>query len=129
MQSIFLAYQNKTITGHAKLQEEYARVKGVKKEWVRCHDISVRQLIDEILDEFEDAGFDLDTLPMENVLSRFLTFEPKIEIPHEYIQLQDAKTLIENQISNTKEAEYTKDVIASMKSALQSVNEAIKGYK
>lgn len=129
MESIFLAYQDGTITGNTKLQEEYARVKGAKKEWVHCKDISVRQLIDQILDEFEDAGFDLDTLPMENVLSRFMTFEPKIEIPREYIQLQDAKTLIENQINNTEETEHTKAAIASMKSALQSVNEAIKGYK
>lgn len=129
MESIFLAYQDGTITGNTKLQEEYAQVKGAKKEWVHCKDISVRQLIDQILDEFEDAGFDLDTLPMENVLSRFMTFEPKIEIPQEYIQLQDAKTLIENQIGNTEETEHTKAAIASMKSALHAVNEAIKGYK
>ena len=129
MESIFLAYQNETITGNTKLQEEYAQRKGIKKQWVHCEDISVRQLIDKILDEFEEAGFDLDTLPMENVLSRFLAFEPRIEIPTEYIQLQEAKKLIENQISNTKATEHTLDAIASMKSTLHLVNEAIKGYK
>ena len=129
MESIFLDYQDKRITGDSKLQEEYARRKEVNKDWVHCTDITIHELINNILDEFEEAGFDLNTLPIENVLSRFVAYEPEIKIPKEYIQLQDAKNLIETQLAATEESEHTINAIASMKSTLNLVNEAIKGYK
>ena len=129
MEQIFLDYQNKKITGETKLQDEYASRKRVNSSWVKCADITIHKLINNILDEFEEAGFDLNILPMENILDRFLTFEPRIEIPIEYTQLMNAKSMIENQIANTKETEFTVEAIATMKASLSSVNAAIKGYK
>ena len=129
MEQIFFDYQNKDITGDTKLQEEYARRKGVNQAWVRCEDITVRQLINNILDEFEEAGFDLEILPIENVLERFLSFKPETVVPIDYIQLQNAKTLIEEQISKTEVTEFTAQSISTMKDTLDSVNEALKGYK
>lgn len=129
MEDIFLDYQNKKITGDSTLQEEYSRRTETKKEWVECEDITIHQLINRILDEFEDAGFDLEMLPMENVLERFLTYKPVINVPSEYTQLQNAKILIENQIASIEVNEHTIDMVQQMKGTLGTVLSAIKGYK
>ncbi|MEC8365270.1 MAG: hypothetical protein VXZ51_04830 [Actinomycetota bacterium] len=129
MKTIFVDYQNQIITGDSKLKDEYASRKGVNPAWVSCEDITITELINSILDEFEEAGFDLNILPMENILDRFMSFEPKTVIPEEYTQLMNAKTMIENQIASTKETEYTIDIISTMNATLSSINDAIKGYK
>ena len=129
MEDIFSDYQNKFISGDSKLKDEYASRRDANPAWVVCKDITIRQLINDILDEFEEAGFDLENLPIENVIDRFASFEPKIKIPVDFLQLQEAKIMIEDQIASTEESDLTADAISSMKSALDAVNEAIKGYK
>ena len=129
MEDIFLDYQNKIITGKSTLLEEYSTRKNIPKSWVSCVDITIQELINTILDEFEEAGFDLEELPMQNVLERFLTYKPVISVPVEYTQLQNAKTMIEKQIAATEVNEYTLDIIKKMKGTLDSISSAMKGYK
>ena len=129
MKEIFLDYQCEKITGNVTLAEEYAKRNDVPILWVECENITVQQLINRILDDYEEAGFDLDNLPMENVLEKFVTYKPKISIPKEYIQLQDAKLFIEKQIESTEVNEHTLDAISQMKQILDSVIVAMKELK
>ena len=129
MEDIFLDYQNKIITGKSTLIDEYSSRKNIPASWVTGVDATVQELINIILDEFEEAGFDLEELPMENVLERFLTYKPVISVPVEYTQLQNAKTMIEKQIAATEVNEYTLDIIEKMKGTLDTISSAMKGYK
>ena len=129
MEDIFLDYQNKIITGKSTLLEEYSTRKNIPKSWVSCVDTTIQELINTILDEFEEAGFDLEELPLENVLERFLTYKPVITVPVEYTQLQNAKILIENQIAATPMNEYTLEIIEQMKGTLDTISATMKGYK
>lgn len=129
MEDIFLDYQNKIITGKSTLIDEYSSRENIPASWVTGVDATVQELINTILDEFEEAGFDLEELPMENVLERFLTYKPVISVPVEYTQLQNAKIMIEEQIAATEVNEYTLDIIEKMKATLDTVSSAMKGYK
>ena len=129
MEDIFLDYQNKIITGKSTLIDEYSSRENIPASWVTGVDATVQELINTILDEFEEAGFDLEELPMQNVLERFLTYKPVISVPVEYTQLQNAKTMIEKQIAATEVNEYTLDIIEKMKGTLDTISSAMKGYK
>lgn len=105
MDQIFQDYVDKIIDGEDKLKDAFATYSNTSVKWIKCEDITVAGLVDQICDDFESAGFDLDDLPIDNIKERFIDFKPEVKIPQEYIELDEAKRYVEQQMLQLKSNE------------------------
>ena len=132
MDQIFHDYYDKILTGDEKLQEIYATYENQPVSWVHCDDITIKELTNRICDEFEDAGFDLDELPLENIKDKFIEFEPKIIVPEQYKSLIAAKNRVKEQfellknIENLVEDEHHQAILNKFSDILKEIDKQIK---
>jgi len=98
LDQIFQDYWDKVISGEDKIKEVYATYSNTPSNWICCEDITVKDLVNRICDEFEDAGYDLNDVPIGTIRDRFINFEISVEIPTQYTGLNDVKLYIEKQL-------------------------------
>lgn len=131
MEKIFKDYQDGTITGNEKLQEIFAQREGQPLSWVHCRNITIKDLVNQICDDFESAGFDLDDLPIENILDKFLEYKPQIIVPPKYHSLVEAKETIKYQIQEIQSIEHVEpeqltSILSKFYAAIQEIDKQIK---
>ena len=131
MEQIFKDYQDGKITGNEKLQELYAQRKDHPISWVHCRNTTIKDLVNQICDDFETAGFDLDSLPIENILDKFLEYEPQIVIPPKYHALVEAKETIKSQIKSIESIEHVdqnqlESILSKFYDAIAEIDRQIK---
>jgi len=132
MDQIFHDYYDKILTGDEKLQEIYATYENQPVSWVHCENITIRELVNKICDEFEDAGFDLDELPLENIKDKFMEFEPKVIVPEQYKYLIAAKNRLKEQfallknIENLVNDEHHQAILNKFSDSIKEIDRQIK---
>jgi hypothetical protein len=109
MNQIFQDYHDGNITGNEKLRELFAQREDQPISWVQCKDITIKDLVNQICDDFEAAGFDLDNLPIENIRDKFLEYQPKVVVPPKYRLLVEAKETIKSQIESIKSIQHVEE--------------------
>ena len=132
LDQIFQDYSDEVIDGTEKLKETYATYTNTPVKWVRCEDISVKNLVNRICDEFETAGFDLHDVPIETIRDRFIETKVTVDTPTQYIGLNEAKQYVEERLANFRATEAfqnhpSADLIESdLKAALETIISKMK---
>ena len=133
LDQIFQDYCDKAIDGNERLNETYARYANTPVKWIQCEDISVKNLINRICDDFEAAGFDLDDLPLDNIREKFIATNVATETPQEYIELGKAKIYIEEKLKDLHSIDALKDhpqaatIQGNLKETLDKIRLSMKG--
>lgn len=132
MYKIFSDYHEGVLTGEEKLRDVYAQSVNRPVRWIKCEDISIKELVNQICDEFENEGYDLELLPIEYIRDRFVEFEPTVHIPPNYNFLIETKQQLLDQIElmeglqQLKDNETHLDMIQKFRSSLEIINRQIK---
>ena len=127
LDQIFQDYSDEIIDGNEKLSEAYATYTNTPLKWVRCEDITVKNLVNRICDEFESAGYDLNDVPIESIRDKFLETKVEVDTPTQYTGLNEAKQYVEERLANFRSNEAFKnhpeaDVVESnLKGALEAI--------
>ena len=128
MDQIFQDYHDGILSGDEKLKEIYGTYHDTPLKWIECEDITIRNLLNRICDDFEGQGFDLDELPMVNIRDKFIDYEPVVRVPPEWEQLLEAKKLAESELSKLRLNESLMtingiaDVISTIERTIDSID-------
>ena len=131
MDQIFHDYHDRILTGDELLKEVYATYNNVSIKWLECENITIRDLVNRICNDYEDEGFDLDELPLVNIRERFMDFTPIVRVPPEYEQLVDAKNKSKEQLISITENKSLmnvpgiQDVIKQIKDTIESIDQEL----
>ena len=100
LDQIFQDYYDEIIDGDRKLSELYGTYTNTPVKWIQCEDITIKDLINRICDNFEEAGHDLNEVPIDSIREKFLDTLVKVDTPSQYIGLNDAKLYVEEKLAN-----------------------------
>ena len=100
LDQIFQDYCDEVIDGNEKLSEVYATYSNTPVKWIKCEDITVKNLVNRICDDFEEAGNDLNEVPIDMIREKFLDTTLKVDTPSQYIGLNEAKLYVEEKLAN-----------------------------
>ena len=132
LDQIFQDYWDKVIDGTEKLSEVYGTYTNTPTKWITCEDITVKNLINRICDDFEDAGHDLNDVPIEKIRDIFLDTPIDVETPTQYIGLNEAKLYVEEKLANFHSTEGLRNhpeaatVEKNLKNALDGIISKMK---
>ena len=132
LDQIFQDYWDKVIDGDEKLVEVYGTYTNTPIKWIQCEDITVRNLVNRICDDFESSGYDLNDVSIEEIRDIFIDTRVKVETPSQYIGLTEAKRYTEEKLANFHSNEAFKDhperemVEKNLKNALEAIISKIK---
>ena len=100
LDQIFQDYCDRVIDGNEKLAEVYGTYTNTPVRWLKCEDITVKNLVNRICDDFEEAGHDLNEVPIETIREKFLETSVEVDTPSQYLGLNDAKLYVEEKLAN-----------------------------
>ena len=132
LDQIFQDYWDEVIDGNGKLKEIYGTYTNTPTKWISCEDITVKSLVNRICDEFEDAGHDLNEVPITKIRDRFVQTEIIVDTPSQYVGLNEAKLYVEEKLANFHSVEALKNhpeaesIEENLKGALQSIVSKMK---
>ena len=109
LNQIFQDYWDKVIDGDEKLIELYGTYTNTPIKWIQCEDITIRNLVNRICDDFEASGYDLNDVSIDEIRDIFIDTSVKVETPTQYIGLNEAKQYVEEQLANFNSNEAFKD--------------------
>lgn len=127
LDQIFQDYWDQVIDGDETLKEVYGTYTNTPIKWLRCEDITIKNLVNRICDGFEASGHDLNEVPIEKIRERFINTIVKVETPTQYIGLSEAKLYVEEKLANFNSIEAFKDhperetVKSNLKNALDEI--------
>jgi hypothetical protein len=91
MLEIFDKFIDKIYSGDMKLIEAYADMQQVSMKWVTCNfDETIQERVNNICDDLEQEGFDLEITPIEKIRERFAACQFSLNVPEEYTSLKDS---------------------------------------
>ena len=127
LDQIFQDYWDKVIDGNEKLVEVYGTYTNTPTKWIQCEDITVRNLVNRICDDFEASGYDLNEVSIDEIRDIFIDTPIKVDTPSQYIGLNEAKQYVEEHLANFNSNEAFKNhperetVENNLKGALEAI--------
>lgn len=101
---IWEKFIDKTYPGEMLIKEAFAKENNVKISWVNDEaNMTIQAFVNEICDQLEAEGFDLETTSTEVVKNKFLEYKISIEAPIEYSNMAEAKDQAEQVLKKLQE--------------------------